>query len=62
MITSTPELATPEVIERVECDIWTTRSSSALTPEEKRTVSFSRADGLVHLLLDNEVESYECHS
>lgn len=59
-ITSTPELSAAEQLERVWCDVWTT--------SEKRKVSFSKRDGLVHFdgpggfRLDGmEVESYECH-
>ena len=63
MITSMPELAKPEEVERIECIIRTSSHG------EKRQVTFLKRHGLVDLgnygnfwLGGKEVESYECHS
>ncbi|KAI5361448.1 hypothetical protein Slin15195_G125630 [Septoria linicola] len=68
LITTTPSLASPEQLDRIECDVWLSTSNE--TPVQRK-VSFSRRDELVRFAQDQddkfwlgggEVESYECHS
>lgn len=65
MIRSTPQLASPEVLERVVCEVYP-RYNRTDAGEDGEIVAFSKSDGLVRLDdVENgrgrkEVEGYEC--
>jgi hypothetical protein len=66
-----PELAAPELLDRIQCDVWTYSNRTETTSRTERwKVSFSKKDGLVRFadergpfwLGGKEVESYYCFS
>lgn len=74
LINTTPSLAQPEQLDRIQCEIWTATNRTAGRGDgvpEKWKISFTRRDELVKLasvdhgrfwLGGKEVESYECRA
>lgn len=75
MIASTPERASTEYLDAIECSVYPVFEGSVQisdlsrkAPEKSAAIIFSRADGLIHLWNEFgvggpggwEVEAYEC--
>ncbi|KAL9528110.1 hypothetical protein SMMN14_07989 [Sphaerulina musiva] len=62
LITSTPEPAAPQQIEKIECCLYGAGSGSDAEEEDSSKVKFSWKDNLVHFAPSGkEIESYECY-
>lgn len=61
LITSTPEPAAPQQIEKIECCLYGASSGSD-AEEDSSKLRFSWKDNLVHFAPPGkEIESYECY-
>lgn len=69
MIRSSPQVAKPEYLDHVICQIYPVYNRTETVPDEDEwQISFERKDGLVSFsepgtkfwLVGQEVESYEC--